>query len=250
MSRIGFIGTGHISVPMARALVRDGHEVWTSERNAVLSAELSASHGVRVASNQQVVDAVEIVFLCLRPNVAHEVIDALSFRTEHHIVSVIAGLTEADLRRLCAPATGLTMTIPIGFMEKGGCPLPAYPDASVLGPLFGDRNPVIPVSSEHAMLAHFGVTAMLPGLLALMDTGAKWLAERTGDHDGAERYTAQLIQGFLTDMTVEEGALERAYSALATDGTLSLQMVDALRDAGAMDTLRQTMDAIAKRVGA
>lgn len=235
---------------MARALARDGHDVWTSERNAVLSAELSASHGVRVAPNQQVVDAVEIVILCLRPNVARDVIEELSFRADQHIVSVIAGLTEADLRLICAPVTGFSITIPIGFIEHGGCPLPAYPDASVLGPLFGARNPVIPVDSEQAMLAHFGITALLPGLLALMDTGAKWLAERTGDADGADRYTAQLVQGFLTDMTKGEGALAREWSALATEGTLSLQMVDALDDAHTTETLRRTMDKIADRVGA
>lgn len=249
MNRIGFVGTGHIAAPMARRLLRGGHRVWVSERNAGIAAGLAAQ-GATVAPNQQVVDAAEIVFLCLRPWAAREVVEGLTFRADHKVVSVMAEHGHAALAAMCAPATDISMTIPIGFLETGGCPLPAFPDDSVLGPLFGDANPVTPVASERALLAHFGVTAMLPGMLALIDEGAKWLADRTGDPAGAEVYATQLIGGFLAAMQPGAGRLDEETSALATPGTLSLMLVDALREGGAMAVLTQAMDDVARRVGA
>lgn len=249
MSCVGFVGTGHIAAPMARLLLREGHEVWVSERNAEVAAGLAAL-GAHVAPNQGVLDAAEIVCLCLRPWVAREVIEALEFRADHLVVSVMAEQSHAALREMCAPATDISMTIPIGFLEQGGCPLPAYPGDHVLGPLFGAANPVIPVATEQALLSHFGVTAMLPGILALIDAGAKWLGARTGDPAGAEVYTSQLVGGFLAAMEKGEGRLHAETYALSTPGTLSLQMVEALQEGGAMDCLTDAMDAIADRVGA
>ncbi|MEM8598209.1 MAG: NAD(P)-binding domain-containing protein, partial [Pseudomonadota bacterium] len=163
---IGFIGTGHIAAPMARALARHGHRVWVSERNAETAAALAASHhGITVGPNQGVVDAADTVFLCLRPPLAAEVVAPLRFRADQRIVSVMAGVPMADLAAWCAPATDISITIPLGFLETGGCPLAVYPHGRTLEPLFGAVNPVIEVASEAALNAHFAVCAMVPGLL-------------------------------------------------------------------------------------
>ena len=67
MSAIGFIGTGHIAAPMARHLAAKSHEIFVSERNLETAADLENSIGATVLSNQEVLDASEIIFLCLRP---------------------------------------------------------------------------------------------------------------------------------------------------------------------------------------
>ena len=73
MSRIGFIGTGHIAAPMVRFLAERGHEITVSERNAETAQALRACHGVSIATNQDVLDRSDIVFLCVRPHVARRV---------------------------------------------------------------------------------------------------------------------------------------------------------------------------------
>ncbi len=92
MSRIGFIGTGHIAAPMARFLARTGHDIVVSERNADVAATLEETCGAIVAPNQKVLDSAEIVFLCLRPQIARAVLSGLTFRPEQRVVSVMAGL--------------------------------------------------------------------------------------------------------------------------------------------------------------
>lgn len=248
MSRIGFIGTGHIAAPMVRFLAARGHEVTVSERNAGVAAELAASHGVGIAGNQEVLDGAEIVFLCLRPQVAVEALAPLRFAASQRIVSVMAGVPLATLARLCAPATEIVATIPLGFLEKGGCPLAACPEAGVLETLFAPENPVVPVADEAALNAHFAICAMVPGLLDLMNTGAAWLGRQTGDPARAEFYTTGLVSGFLAAMETGPGGLARARDALDTNGTLSLQMTEGLHDGGAHDALRATLEAIGARL--
>lgn len=110
---------------MVRFLADRGHQITVSERNAEVAASLAASDGVAVADNQAVLDASDIVFLCLRPHVAADILKPVTFRADHQIVSVMAGISLEALGAACAPARDIIMTIPLGYLEKGGCPLPA-----------------------------------------------------------------------------------------------------------------------------
>ena len=246
---IGFVGTGHIAAPMARALARDGHRVVVSERNKQQAAKLAAAFkSVRIAPNQRVVDTCDTVFLCLRPHLAEAVLTELTFRPGQRIVSVMAGVPAADLAAWCAPATDISIMIPLGFLEQGGCPLAVYPDGAAIAPLFGARNPVVDVPTESALNSHFAICALVPGLLAMLETGADWLAAKTGSADDSALYTTQLAAGFLTAMGKQAGCLTAEKEALATPGTLSLMMVDGLTKGGAIDALTQALDAIDTRL--
>lgn len=250
MSRLGFIGTGHIAAPMARFLAARGHAIAVTRRGARVSAALHADLGVTVAEPQAVLDASDIVFLCLRPQHAADALGPLSFRADHRIVSVMAGIPRADLETLCAPARDFVQTIPLGFLQQGGCPLPAFGNAALLAGLFEPENPVIKVASESALNAHFAICAMVPGLLDMMSTGAEWLGRKTGDPAAAERYTTQLMAGFLAAMEKAPGRLAAERDALATEGTLSLQMTAALRQGEAHRILRAALAGINHRLQA
>jgi len=251
MSAVGFIGTGHIAAPMARFLAARGHEVIVSERSADVAARLAEGGVIRIAPNQSVLDACETVFLCLRPQIAPDVLGGLAFRPDHAIVSVMAGVPRAQLEQICAPAANFTQTIPLGFLETGGCPLPAYPDAKVLADLFEPDNPVFPVASEQALNLHFAICALVPGVLEVLATGAKWLGTATGDPDSAAFYTQQLMAGFLSSLPKgRDGQLADERDALATEGTLSLQMVEALRKAGVSIAVSEALTGIGDRLEA
>lgn len=248
MSRVGVIGTGHIAAPIVRHLAAKGHDIAVTKRNEAVSAALAAEPGVTVADPQAVIDGSDIVFLCLRPHHAGAVLDPLGFRAGQQIVSVMAGVPAADLARLCAPATDFVQTIPLGFLEQGGCPLAAFGNDRLLADLFAPENPVVKVPDEAALNAHFAICAMVPGLLDLMATASGWLGRRSGA-DGAEFYTTQLMAGFLHAMQKGgAGRLAAERDALATAGTLSLQMTEALRAGGAHEALTRALDAIERRL--
>jgi pyrroline-5-carboxylate reductase len=248
MSRIGFIGTGHIAAPMVRSLAASGHRITVTRRSEAVSAPLASDPGVAVGEPQEVIDASDILVLCLRPPQAESVLAPLAFRADQQIVSVMAGVSRAALGRLCAPASDFVQTIPLGFLEQGGCPLAAFGNDALLARLFAPRNPVVSVPTETALNAHFAICAMVPGVLDLMATGADWLARETGDADRAEFYTTQLVGGFLAAMEKGAGRLGAERDALATEGTLSLQMTTALRDGGAHAALQGALSAIGSRL--
>ncbi|NOD47114.1 MULTISPECIES: NAD(P)-binding domain-containing protein [unclassified Ruegeria] len=249
MSRIGLIGTGHIAAPIARLMAAKRHDICVTERNTEVSAALKAELGVTIAEPQAVLDASDIVFLCLRPHIAAEVLTPLTFRADQQIVSVMAAVSAEQLARLCAPAADFVQTIPLGFLETGGCPMAAFGNDRLLADLFEPENPVVKVADESALNAHFAICAMVPGILDLMATGAKWLGDVTGEADKAEFYTTQLMSGFLATMEKgNAGRLAQERDALATEGTLSLQMTETLKDQGAHDALHSALSAIGKRL--
>ena len=247
MKRIGFIGTGHIAAPMARALARAGHGVTVSERNADTAASLQqAGLGITVKPNQQVLDASEIVFLCLRPAIWEEVAGSLNWTAGQKIVSVMAGVGLDALRAVCAPVTEVSSTIPYGFIEKGGCPLPVAGNPDALHMLFGARNRVMPVVHESHLVHYFAASSLVSGVLGLLEATSDWLGRQTGDRAAAEQYSSALAGGFLWHGTCENaGALARAKWDLATPGTLNRQMVDGLEGAGAFDGVPALLDRIA-----
>ena len=250
MSRVGFIGTGHIAAPMARLLAREGHEVVVSERNAEVAADLAASGlGIKIADNQGVVDASEIVFLCLRPAVWADVVAPLSFQSTQKIVSVMAGVALAELAKACAPASEISATLPYGFLEHGGCPLPVAGDPSVMQDLFGSTNIVIPQENEQALSYHFSTSSLASGVLGLMEASTDWLTEKLGDADKAEVFVSNMVFGILRELDKSKaGVLREERQTLASPNTLNLQMYEGLAET--FDSMPEIHDKILKSMEA
>jgi pyrroline-5-carboxylate reductase len=246
MSRVGFLGAGHIAAPMARALARAGHEVTVSRRSEAVSAALSQSGlGIAVAETAEVVERSDILLLCLRPAVWKDVVAGLPFRADQKIVSVMAGVPMAEIAAACAPVRDVSVTIPYGFIENGGCPLPVVGDPGVVQALFGARNPVLPQADEAALNHHFAASTMVAAALGLLEEGAGWLAGKTGSPEAAEIYVSNLVTGVLNGLSRDRaGELHDEKMALATPNTLNLQMVEGLAVRGAFDGLPAILDGI------
>ena len=248
--RIGFVGTGEIAVAMVRGLVGRGHLIIVSNRNAEKAAQLAAEvPEVTVAENAQVVAESDTVFLCLMADTARQLLANLPFRTDQRIISVMADLPLAELQSLCAPATDIAITIPLAAIAKGGSMLPVYPPSSALKALFGETDTLLPVASERALNAHFGGTALCAPLIALMQSGSRWLADQTGDVQAAERYVAGVFAAFLRDVAAGETDFEALLQSLATEGGLNAHMKAHMAAAGSADTLTEGLDALKPRLG-
>ena len=245
MKRIGFLGTGHIAAPMVRFLAVKGHEIRVSERGA----DVAASVGATVMSNQDMVDGSDIVFLCLRPAVWEEVAAPLTFRNDQQIVSIMANVSLCAIRTKVTPANDICMTIPIGFLERGGCPLPAFPSAEPLNSLFGPKNPAIELNEEAQIADHFAASALLSATLTVMKDGADWLGEQTGNPAGAETYVASLMAGFLRDVPKDgQGRILEERSGLASPNTLNRAVVDAMEEANTRGIIRSVMQGLSDKM--
>ncbi|MGB7318497.1 MAG: NAD(P)-binding domain-containing protein [Planktotalea sp.] len=249
MKRIGFLGTGHIAAPMVRFLAGKGHDVLVSERNVSVAAELAATCNAQVLANQAVVDGSDIVFLCLRPAIWQPVVADLTFRADQQIISVMANVPYAALEEAVTPAQDISITVPIGFLERGGCPLPVFPKPEPVSTLFAPENPVISFENESNMADHFAASATLSAVLTVMKDGADWLADQTGNEAGADMYFASLLAGFLRDVPKDGKArILEARSGLASPNTLNRAVVDAMETANTRDTIRDVLKSLSARM--
>ncbi len=246
--KIGFLGTGDIAAPMIRNLARKGHDIVVSKRSEGLSRQLEADFDcVTRAPNQAVLDQSSIVFLCLRPDTWASVVPNLKFREDHNIVSVMSRVSIADLKEACAPASEISITIPMAAVEHGKCPLPVFPSSSPVGALFGADNPVLPQTSEADIAAHFAASTMLSAVLGSMHHGAEWLAGETGQPDLAETYINALVQATLRDVPFAAGQLKSARDDLATPDTLNEVMKNGVEAAEIPAALKRILDDIKGR---
>ena len=248
--RVGFIGTGEIAGYMVQALAGRGHQITVSARNTKKSAELAAAYPeVTIAENQKVLDQSDTVFLCLMASVAREFLPKLTFRADQSVISVMTDLTVDDLHDLCAPATQIACTIPLSAIASGGSMLPVFPLSPALEALFGATDHVIPVASQAALNAHFGGSALSAPLIALMQTGAGWLAEQTGDPKAAEAYVAGVFAGFLRQMQETGADFDTLLQGLATEGGLNATLKQHMQDHGNHEALTEGLNALKPRLG-
>ena len=248
--RVGFVGTGEITAAMVRGLQGRGHHIMVSERNAQMAAVLATEvEGVTVAANADVVAGSDVVFLCLMAEVAHQVLADLPFRVDQAVISVMVDVSHDLLQQLCAPAADIAITIPLSAISTGGSMLPVYPASEALTGLFGDSDYVFEVASEAALNAHFAGSALSAPLIALMQTGAQWLGDQTGDAAAAEGYVAGVFAGFLRQMITSGVDFDTLLQGLATEGGLNASLKTHLQDAGAHDALVVGLDALKPRLG-
>jgi pyrroline-5-carboxylate reductase len=243
---VGFLGTGHIAAPMVRLIARSGHRVSVSQRNhEIAQALVNSGLGIEVSDNQGVLDNSDTIFICLRPTVWSEVAHDLNWHSDHKIVSVMAGISLTEIAMACAPATHVSATLPLGFLETGGCPLPVAGPVEPLASLLGHINPIIPLAAEAELQSYFAASALISGVLGLMQSGAEWLGKTTDNPDAGEIYVSNLISGYLGALEkAKAGELEAHKWSLATPNTLNLQMVEALEERGLFDNLPEILSKI------
>lgn len=245
--RLGFLGTGEIAAAMVRGLRGQGHSILVSPRNAKVAATLAAEvAGVTIAPNEQVVAGSDVVFLCLMARAVEDALPSLPFRAGQSVISVMVDVPLAKLRRLCAPAIDIAITIPLPSIAGGGCPLPTYPASPALDALFGAKNLILPQPSETALNAHLGASALCSPILDQLLTATDWLTAHTGNPAAAEAYIAAMIRACLPERA-SAGDLASALKRLSTEGGLNATLRAAM--APAKDSLRHGLTGFLLRLG-
>ncbi|MBZ0129700.1 MAG: NAD(P)-binding domain-containing protein [Rhodobacteraceae bacterium] len=247
--RIGVIGTGVIASAVVAGIAGDGHEIVVSERSRARSGDLAARFGnVRVAGNQAVVDGCDLVLVALMADAAPGVLAELSFRDGQRVASLMAGVPLANVAAMVAPAKAEAILIPFPAIAAGGSPVLVCPPSDLLAGIFGRNNHVIGVPSEADLTPYMAAQALLSPVAKLLDEAAAWMAERTGDREGAERFLRILIGGGLAAAPYERaGVLAAMLGDLNTEGGFNAELRQHFEAGGAFDLLRAGLDKLESR---
>lgn len=248
--RYGVLGVGSIAEAVVTGLcLDDAPEILLSPRSVATSAALAERHPtVSVApDNQAVVDAADLVLVCVLPAQATDVLAPLTFRADQVVVSVIAGVGPAEVGRLVAPASRVACAIPLPSVavRRGAVPVhPALPEAVAL---FERLGTVVATDDEAAFDALVVPSATIAAHLDHLATLADWVAERGVPEAEARSYVAALYAG-VADRLADDPDFGALAAEAATPGGLNELFAGRLRDAGVPGTLRSGLDAVATRL--
>ncbi len=252
--KIGFIGTGDISKAIVTGLDRAQYgydEIIVSRRSADVSAMLAESCArVRVSDdNQEIADAADILVLAVRPQIAEEVLSALTFRSGQLVISLIATLTHERLGEWTGPDVTIVRATPLPFVAYciGATPiLPHHPDAAAI---FDALGRAIPTSTAGEFDAVTASSTFMGTFFGIQEAVVGWLEEKGVGRDDAQAYIASVFLG-LSRTGVERGdeSLEHLRETHSTAGGLNEQMFDVFAKEGGTKAFLAGIDSVYGRI--
>jgi pyrroline-5-carboxylate reductase len=251
--RTGIIGTGHLAGFLVEGVQRTGapYRFVVSPRGKAKALALQDQFGVEIGlSNQDVVDRSDLVIACVRPKDAAAVLEPMVFRVGQTVVSLMAGVTYADLQSFTAPATPA-----VGMMNG---------HANALG--FGSAVVFPANDAAIGFLSHFGslhvfddwpryaVASVVAGVsgtsFGLLIELIRWHENAGLDPRTARMVVTETVIGSAEVLHRSPESLDALLTGLQTPGGITEQGNRLLRDRGGFAAFHEMLDAVGKRMGA
>jgi pyrroline-5-carboxylate reductase len=234
----GVLGVGEIAGAMVTGLcegVDDAPTVLLSPRSAERSAALAARYpSVAVAAdNQAVVDGCATLVLSLRPRDARAILGELRFRPDQPVISVIAGVSLAELAAIVAPADELARAIPLPPVARRAGVTPVHPGGEAACALFDRLGGVAAVEDAGAFEAMSAASGTVAAYLEYQAAIAAWLARHGVPPAQASRYVASIFAGVGGEA-----------SSYATPGGINERFAALLDEAGVFDAVGRSLDTV------
>jgi pyrroline-5-carboxylate reductase len=247
----GFVGAGAITAAIVEGLGSDGAEppeVFLSPRGR--GAELAGRFpNVRVCdSNQDVLENATSIVVAVRPRTARAVLAELSFRPEHVVMSVLAGVRLDRLREWAAPAAHVVRLIPLPSAASGRSLTAMYPDNAVARDLFGRVGGLVVPDEESTLKVFSAATATFAAHLDYLTTIAGWLTDHGVDHDAATAYVRHTFGELGRSLSRRTDPLATLTDEHMTPGGINEQFMTDLRHDGMPDMVRRALDRVLARL--
>ncbi len=250
----GFVGTGTITEAVVTGLCKTRFAqmpIVLSPRSQSIAARLAgANANVSIAADSQdVLDRAGLVFIAVRPQIVEEVVTALRFRPDHHVISFVAATPLERLQAWIGQPVRLSQAVPLPFVADLQGATAIYPPDAVSDALFSALGTAIQVESkrEYDLLA--AGSAMMGSYFGIMDTVAGWLQGQGLSREAADLYVRQLFSG------LDHAARLRPAASFAelvddhsTKGGLNEQVLADFRAAGGGAALQGALDRVLARI--
>jgi pyrroline-5-carboxylate reductase len=249
----GFVGAGEITAAIVQGLsagVADPPAVFLSPRGRRVGRELASRFpNVQVCdSNQDVLWNATSIVLAVRPQVARAVIEELSFRPQHVVISAMAGVGLEQLHRWAAPAGHIVRAIPLPQAARGQSLTVMYPDNAVARDLFTRIGGILVPSEESTFDAFSAATATFAAHLDYLTTIANWLTDHGADSDTATAYTTHVFGQLGQSLLQQTDPLAALTDKHMTPGGINQQLMSDLRRDRFPDMVRRALDRILARL--
>ncbi|MEL6093978.1 pyrroline-5-carboxylate reductase [Bartonella schoenbuchensis] len=176
--KIGFLGTGTISAAMIDGVIASAfelHSIIVSPRNTQIAQRLSRDYDkvIVAENNQALLDSSDCVFLCLRNQVAEEILRPLRFHPEQLVVSVLAMARAADVEKWINHK--VHRAIPLPFVAECKNLTPIYPDHPFLRAMFDKLGGTLVLESEDQFNLFMTAGSLMGVYFNFIETAHQWL---------------------------------------------------------------------------
>lgn len=250
MVSIGFLGVGTISEAMVQAMVTRAGETpqillspRSEERSIRLSRDLPACE--RLASNQDVIDASDIVVLGMRPQQLDAALEGLVFRSHQIVASLVAGTPPSGIAPLVSPAERVCQLIPLPAIALGRGPLVISPPIPEVAEVLEGLGEIVALDDESRIRVLSCASAFMSTYYEMQNRLIDWIESQGIDEATASRYVRAELDGLAAVGMVTPDSVRRDLPAEhQTRGGLNERVRGRLLDAAWFDTLVSAVDEV------
>jgi pyrroline-5-carboxylate reductase len=250
---IGFVGSGTITRAVVKGLLHVGapfDQIHLSPRNADIASELAGLDG-RISvcrTNQEVLDASDVICLAVVPQIAGEVLQALRFDSRHYVVSFIAAVSLADLGKMVGKVRAIVRTIPLPPVAAGKGSTAICPPDELTRQLFAYLGTSVEVEDESKFNALSAITATMASFYAVLENQAQWLVNQGMEYSSARAFLAGYSMGLAHETTQSDKPFSVLVRESMTAGGLNEQLHGELSEKGVYSHYSDALENVRKRV--
>ncbi|MDF1749239.1 MAG: pyrroline-5-carboxylate reductase dimerization domain-containing protein [Alphaproteobacteria bacterium] len=194
MTCVGIIGVGYLGECLVEGLATTKTPMVLSPRNAERVARLADRFGCEVAaSNNEVVERADLIFLAARPGDIAASAQGLPWRKGQRVVSIAAGISLDSFRSAVAPALAIR-AMPIAASRICKSPTAFFPDDPMAADIFNRIGTAHPFEDE----AQFGTASIFGAYYALtyafIGEASGWAETKGLKPVAARQLAARMVQ--------------------------------------------------------
>jgi pyrroline-5-carboxylate reductase len=252
--RLGFIGTGKIASSVITGICNSKisfKKILVSPRNRNVAQRLKRKfRKVSIAkNNQEIINACNWVFLAVTPKVGKKIIPNLKFRSNQKVISFIATINLAQLKRVIGKKVKIVRAIPLPPISIRKGPVPIFPPNKKVRNFFNKLGTTVEIGNEKLSKNFWATSGMYASFYELLRTMSNWLVKRGIKRDKAQKYITSLFVALSEDSVMNSKKdLKYLVKDSQTPKGLNEQAVKQLRKAGFYRSLEKSLNSILKRL--
>ena len=252
--RLGFIGTGKIASSVITGICNSKisfKKILVSPRNRNIAQRLKRKfRKVLIAkNNQEIVNACNWVFLAVTPKVGKKIIPNLKFRSNQKVISFIATINLAQLRKVIGKKVKIVRAIPLPPISIRKGPVPICPPDKQVKSFFNKLGTTVEIKNEKSSKNFWATSGMMAPFYELLKVLSDWLVKRGIKRNEAQKYITSLFVALSEDSVMNSKKdLKYLVKDSQTPKGLNEQAVKQLRKAGFYRSLEKSLNSILKRL--
>ena len=252
--RLGFIGTGKIASSVITGICNSKisfKKILVSPRNRNIAQRLKRKfRKVSIAkNNQEIVNACNWVFLAVTPKVGKKIIPNLKFRSNQKVISFIATINLAQLKKDIGKKVKIVRAIPLPPISIRKGPVPICPPDKQVKSFFNKLGTTVEIKNEKLSKNFWATSGMMAPFYELLKVLSDWLVKRGIKRNEAQKYITSLFVALSEDSIMNSKKdLKYLVKDSQTPRGLNEQAVKQLRKAGFYRSLEKSLNSILKRL--